>query len=82
MERDIRRSEKGGNTAYLNIGAWFNSETGHIHLTLPRSGWFHTTVVSDPESKRGHPNLYAKLARALHEAGVSAPNFSEGIIDE
>lgn len=44
MIEDIRRSEKGQNTAYLNIGAWYNAETGHIHLTLPHSGWFHTTV--------------------------------------
>jgi hypothetical protein len=73
MDSDIRRSERGGNTAYLNVGAWYNAETGHIHLTLPRSGWFHTTVVSDQNSKRGHPNLFRKLARALREAGVPAP---------
>jgi hypothetical protein len=74
MKTDIRKSEKGGNTAYLNIGAWYDAETGHIHLTLPRSGWFHTTVSPDPDSKRGHPNLYKKLARALKEADVPAPD--------
>jgi hypothetical protein len=70
---DIRKSEKGGNTAYLNIGAWYDAKTGHIHLTLPHTGWFHTTVSSDPASKRGNPNLYSKLARALREAGVPGP---------
>ncbi|GGD02588.1 hypothetical protein [Aureimonas glaciei] len=77
MDNDIRKSEKGGNTAYLNIGAWYNAETGHIHLTLPHSGWFHTTVNANEQSKRGHPNLYAKLARALKEAGVAGPDDPE-----
>ena len=77
MGNDIRRSERGGNTAYLNIGAWFDAETGHIHLTLPHSGWFHTTVSPEASSKRGHPNLYDKLARALRDAGVPAPDPSE-----
>ncbi|MBZ9859710.1 hypothetical protein [Mesorhizobium sp. CA12] len=74
MVEDIRKSERGGNTAYLSIGAWYDVETGHIHLTLPHSGWFHTTVSADEESKRGHPNLYKKLARALKEAGVPGPD--------
>ncbi len=74
MESDIRKSEKGGNTAYLNVGIWYNAETGHIHMTLPNSGWFHTTVTNAPDSKRGHPNLYGKLSRALKEAGVPGPD--------
>jgi hypothetical protein len=74
---DIRKSEKGGNTAYLNVGAWLDVETGHIHLTLPHSGWFHTTVSPDPESRRGHPNLYGKLAKALKLAGVPAPEVED-----
>jgi hypothetical protein len=73
MVDDIRRSEKAGNAAYLSIGAWLDAETGHIHLTLPYSKWFHATVSPDPSSKRGHPNLYEKLAKALREAGVPAP---------
>ena len=77
MADDIRRSEKGGNTAYLNVGAWFDAATGHIHLTLPNSGWFHTTVSPDPDSKRSHPNLYGKLAKALRQAGVPAPRGAE-----
>lgn len=77
MQSDILKSEKGGNTAYLSVGAWFDADTGHIHLTLPHSGWFHTTVSDDPESVRGHPNLYGKLACALQEAGVPAPAASD-----
>ena len=73
MSSDIRKSEKGGNTAYLKIGVWYEAETDQIHLTLPRSNWFHTTVSGAAGSKRGHPNLYAKLARALKEAGVPGP---------
>jgi hypothetical protein len=76
MHDDIRKSEKGGNTAYLNIGAWYDSKSGHIHLTLPHTGWFHTTVSNDPISKRGNPNLYAKLARALKQAGVPGPDVA------
>lgn len=75
MEDDIRRGEKGGNTAYLRIGAWYDAKTGYIHLTLPHSDWFHTTVDNDPESKRGHQNLYAKLARALRDAGAPHPEM-------
>lgn len=69
----IGRSKRGGNTAYLKVGAWFDPDTEQIHLTIPESDWFHTTVNGNPDSKRGHPNLYRKLARALREAGVPAP---------
>jgi len=77
MDSDIRKSERGGNTAYLNLGVWYDRETGHIHMTLPHSGWFHTTVCNEATSKRGHPNLFAKLARALKEAGVPGPAVPE-----
>jgi hypothetical protein len=77
VESDIRKSEKGGNTAYLNVGIWYDKGSGHIHMTLPHSGWFHTTVVADAGSKRGHPNLFSKLARALKEAGVPGPEAIE-----
>lgn len=73
MDSDIRKSERGGKSAYLNVGAWYDEMTGHIHLTLPRSKWFHTTVNAEAGSIRCHQNLYSKLARALREAGVPAP---------
>ena len=77
MQSDISKSEKGGNTAYLNVGIWLDAKTGHIHMTLPRSGWFHTTVTNDAKSVRGHPNLYEKLARALREAGAPHPPITD-----
>ena len=77
MQSDIRKSETGGNTAYLNVGVWYDKESGHIHLTLPRSGSFHTTVTNEAGSKRCHPNLFAKLSRALKEAGVPGPDVGE-----
>lgn len=77
MTDPIRKSEKGGNTAYLNVGIWLNTDTGHIHMTVPGSGWFHTTVNNEDGSKRCHPNLYAKLARALKEAGAPHPDVAD-----
>ena len=79
MASDIRRSEKGTKSAYLTVGVWYDAEQGHIHLTLPNSGWFHTTVGNDATSKRGHPNLFAKLARALKEAGVPGPPVADDV---
>jgi hypothetical protein len=76
MSNDVRKSKKGGRTAYLNVGVWYDEDQGHIHLTLPKSDWFHTTVNNNPDSKRGHPNLFEKLAKALKEAGVPSPAVS------
>jgi hypothetical protein len=77
VQSDIRKSETGGNTAYLNVGAWYDKGSGEIHLTLPHSGWFHTTVTNEVGSKRYHANLFAKLSRALKEAGVPSPEVLE-----
>ena len=38
MQDDIRKSDKGGNTAYLNIGAWYDEKTGEIHLGARSKG--------------------------------------------
>ena len=76
MQNKIRKSRKGSKTAYLNICAWYDPKTEHIHLTLPNPGGFHTTVNAKETSKRSHPNLYFKLARALKEAGVPSPEVA------
>ena len=68
---------KLGKTVYLKIGVWYDAEQGHIHMTVPDSRWFHTTLNPKPESKRGHPNLFGKLARCLREAGAPAPEAVE-----
>jgi hypothetical protein len=77
MADGISKSERGGNSAYLHMGAWYDQKTGHIHLTIPGTSWFHSTVTDDSKSVRGNPNLYAMLARALREAGVPGPNVDE-----
>lgn len=55
------------------MSVWYNEETGHIHLAVPASEGFITTVNGEAASKRGHPNLFRKLALALREQGRPAP---------
>ncbi len=62
-----------GKTAYARMGIWYQRKTGHIHLSVPESSWFVTTVSNDPSSKRYHPNLFQKLARYLAEQGADGP---------
>lgn len=78
MSAGVKRNERGGNTAYFELSVWYNERTGHIHLAVPRSEWFITTVNNNKASKRGHPNLYRKLARALREAEVPSPDPDAG----
>jgi hypothetical protein len=61
-------------TAKLDVGIWFNEETGHIHIAAKNS--FISTVSNEPGSKRYHPNLYRKLAEALRTANKPHPNPS------
>jgi hypothetical protein len=68
------RTSKPGNSVYLDVGIWYDDEQGHIHMTARNVEGFHTTVNADPASKRGHPNLFGKLARCLREAGAPAPS--------
>lgn len=73
------RTSKPGKAVYLEIGVWYNEEHDRIHVTAKDVKGFHTTVNANPSSKRGHPNLYRKLAVCLREAGVPAPAFDEPI---
>ena len=68
----VRRSEPG-NSVYLDVGVWYNAGTRSIHMTAKGVHGFHTTVRSDTDSKRGHPNLFWKLAACLRQAGAPAP---------
>lgn len=77
MAKDVRKSEKGGNALYLNLGIWYDKDSDQIHMTLPRSDWFHTTVNRKPGSKRCHENLFKKLGRCLKAEGVPFPQFDE-----
>lgn len=64
---------KPGKSVYAQIGVWWDEEKGEIHLTVPNSGWFHTTVNAKDESIRCHKNLFAKLGRLLRDQGAPAP---------
>jgi len=78
MDSGIRKSGRGDKTVYAEMGIWYDATTDQIRLSIPRSDWFVTTVRRDPKGKRGHPNLFAKLARCLKEAGAPyPPNFEE-----
>ncbi|KKW89720.1 hypothetical protein [Sphingobium chungbukense] len=61
-------------TVKLDCGIWYNDESGHIHIAA--AGAFISTVSNDPKSKRYHPNLYRKMAKALRDAGAPAPEDS------
>ena len=69
-------ASKPGNAVYAKVGVWFEEDTGQIHLTIPGSGWFHTTVNAKDGSIRCHKNLFAKMGRLLREQGVPAPDPS------
>jgi len=68
------RKSKQGKTVYLEMGIWYNADTGEIHLTAPKTDWFHTTVNDKQDSKRQHSNLFGKLSRCLKEADAPHPD--------
>jgi hypothetical protein len=65
----IEVAEGRSKTVYARMGVWYDSGERMIHMTIPGSGWFHTTVSNNPESKRYHPNLFKKLRRLLEQEG-------------
>lgn len=64
---------KQGNSVYLQLGVWYDEKQDQIHITAKDVPGFHTTVARNPTSKRGHPNLFWKLAKVLAEAGAPGP---------
>ncbi len=58
-------------TARLDVGIWWNEDTDHIHISA--AGHFISTVSPKVGSKRYHPNLYGKLAKALRDSGKPHP---------
>jgi hypothetical protein len=66
-----------GRSVYMEVGVWWDAVQGHIHLTAKDVPGFHTTVSADPISKRGHPNLFAKLAKVLRNNGAPHPAIPE-----
>ncbi len=76
MPEEVRKA-KDGKTIYFQISAWYNEENDRIHIASSKtkdSKGFITTVNADPKSKRGHPNLFKKLAKFLRENNVPAPD--------
>ena len=74
----MRRSKHGGKTVYLdNVGIWWNEDQGHIHITVQGITGFHSTVNPIPQSKRGNPNLFYKLAKCLRAVGAPHPPIPE-----
>ena len=68
------QTSEPGKTVYLDLSVWYDEERGSIHLAARNVEGFHTTVNNDPGSKRGHPNLFRKLAKCLRDAGVPHPD--------
>ena len=68
-----------GNSVYLQVGIWWDEPQGEIHLTVKGVHGFHTTVKYDPDSVRGHPNLFRKLASVLRDNGAPHPAIAEEI---
>jgi hypothetical protein len=56
----------------LEVRVWYDEKTRHIKLA--GKGLTASTVSNDPGSVRYHPNLYGKLSKVLHSAGVPAPS--------
>ena len=67
------RISEPGNSIYFEIGVWYEKETGNIHIASNDVANFHTTVRRDAKLKRGHPNLFRKLAKVLRDGGAPAP---------
>lgn len=62
---------RSGKTAYPKIGVWFDENAGDIHLSIAGQGL--STVNGNPQSKRGNPHLFNKLAKALRDEGKLHP---------
>ena len=67
------RKSKPGNSIYLEMGVWYDEGQESIRMTASGVPGFHTTVRRDPRLKRGHPNLFDKLAKCPRDNGAPAP---------
>jgi hypothetical protein len=66
------RLSKKGRSVYTEVGFWLD-KNGSIHLAIKGDPSGHVAVYSDPARPNGHRTLYARLAKALREAGAPAP---------
>ncbi len=73
MSTPMRRSKKG-NTITVEIGVWWNANTGKIHIASNQSDTLIVTVSNDPKSaRRYHPKLFRELAKILKDNGAPGP---------
>jgi len=75
------RTSEPGKSVYLDVGIWYDEKQGHIHMTAKNVPGFHTTVADNPASKRGHPNLFMKLAKCLRDSGAPHPEIKQDAED-
>ncbi len=73
------RTSATGRTIYPKIGLWYREDTGHIHISIEGQGF--STVNDNPDSKRGNPHLYVKLAKVLRDGGSDHPPIPESSDD-
>ena len=66
---------RSGKTAYPKIGVWYDEVAGDIHLSIAGQGL--STVNGNPESKRGNPHLFKKLAKVLADEGKPHPSIAD-----
>ena len=66
---------RSGKTAQITLGIWYDAEADEIHLSIPAQGL--STVNGNPDSKRGNPHLFNKLAKVLREQGKPHPPIVE-----
>ena len=59
-------------TVTLPVAIWYDAAHDTIHVAARNA--FVTTVNADGKSKRGHPQLFAKLAACLKKAGLPHPD--------
>jgi hypothetical protein len=55
----------------MELRVWYDEKSRHIKIA--GKGLTASTVSNDPASARYHPNLFNKLAKALRDGGVPAP---------
>lgn len=66
-----------GNSVEFKLRIWYVEGKEEIHLNLGDGGENFSTVTNNPDSARGNPHLYAKLARILAEAKAPHPDLSK-----
>lgn len=55
----------------LQVHVWYDEDQGVIKMRIAGE---LTSVNNDPDSKRGNPSLYKKLAAALRDDGKKYPS--------